>query len=426
MHKKCTFTRCASWLVATTAYAVDESQARPSARAAGTRKPWCSAGRAGRWPPVWQELPSSRAPHRAMLQLLTALAAVAACLAATERQRSALAAVLRALAGLVSACKGACAAVPHLTAFTNTAGCGRATHQGCLRAQSRRGLSARQQQTLGRWLRPSATASSCTGSLRAACRAGYILVSLTRLSCSLSCGPSLTCLAPPAPDAPNDLTPCFLRYAGLCCGLVYAIKVVWLGGPQTDYKREVIKWEGTPSFLCHPSIVRPAGFPARTELSLSADHSLLHCTPVRAPCGLIVSRHYCLDCISTAVVPTANLSIVLAYKRRTHQLNEHGTDTPAVLQLPRCLHACPYHWQRGCLGGSLGPATHQTPGNYTERTQVLVHAVFVDHEYDGAALPHTVYPHFSFGSKTQVQPQCKAGVMICAHDGASMLCALRR
>jgi hypothetical protein len=78
-----------------------------------------------------------RAPHPAMLQLLTALAAVAACLAATKRQRSALAALLRALAGLISACKGACAAVPHLTAFTNFAGCGRAPTQAvcaCSRA----------------------------------------------------------------------------------------------------------------------------------------------------------------------------------------------------------------------------------------------------------------------------------------------------
>ena len=88
---------------------------------------------------VRQEVPSSRAPHRAMLQLLTALAAVAACLAASERWRSALAALLRTLAGLVSACKGACAAVPHLTVFSNTAGCGRAPTQAvcaCSRAMA--------------------------------------------------------------------------------------------------------------------------------------------------------------------------------------------------------------------------------------------------------------------------------------------------
>jgi len=38
--------------------------------------------------------------------------------------------------------------------------------------------------------------------------------------------------------------------------------------------------------------------------------------------------------------------------------------------------------------------------------QVLVHAVFVDHEYEGAALPHTAYSLMSFDRQTQVQPVC--------------------
>jgi hypothetical protein len=91
-----------------------------------------------------------------------------------------------------------------------------------------------------------------------ACIAKYIWVSPTRLSSSLSCGPSLTCLAPAAPNSPKDLTPCVLSRAGLCCGLVYAVKVVWLGGLPTLYNRAVVASEGTPSILCHPSIVCPA------------------------------------------------------------------------------------------------------------------------------------------------------------------------
>jgi len=116
-----------------------------------------------------------------MLQLLTALAAVAACLAATERQRSALAALLRTLAAVISACKGACAAVPHLTASPHCR-LWASAYPACVRAQSSRGLSSQQQRTLGRWLRPSATASSCKESLRAACIAKYIWVSPTCLS----------------------------------------------------------------------------------------------------------------------------------------------------------------------------------------------------------------------------------------------------
>ncbi len=46
--------------------------------------------------------------------------------------------------------------------------------------------------------------------------------------------------------------------------------VVWLDGLPTVYNREVIASEGTPSILCHPSIMCPAGALA----SLSAPSSL--------------------------------------------------------------------------------------------------------------------------------------------------------
>jgi hypothetical protein len=53
--------------------------------------------------------------------------------------------------------------------------------------------------------------------------------------------------------------------------------------------------------------------------------------------------------------------------------------------------------------------------------------VFIDHEYDGAALPHVAFSLMSHDGKTQVQPFCKAGACTTpaqAHNGASVLCAL--